>query len=126
MCHLLSINNCMDLYFFLLLVKHAIVDVGIQRHLGWMGKEKYFSKLAQMHYVGHGIGTFLVLSGTGIVPALIAGVVDWWCHWQIDYTKSRINHTYKITASNKIYWWILTIDQLLHYLTYLIIVQLFI
>ena len=112
----------MDLYFFFLLVKHAIVDVGIQRHLGWMGKEKYFSKLAQKHYVGHGIGTFIVLLTVGFVPALIAGVFDWWCHWQIDHIKARINDKYNITTTNYTYWWLLTIDQLLHYLTYLAII----
>tara|TARA_R110002096_G_scaffold244166_2_gene436410 strand:+ start:142 stop:501 length:360 start_codon:yes stop_codon:yes gene_type:complete len=111
-------------YFILLLIKHAIVDVGIQRHLGWMGKEKYFSKLAQQHYVGHGLGTFLALflGSLGFIPSIIAAIFDWWCHWHIDHTKARINNRYEISASSNAFWWLLTVDQILHYLTYLVIV----
>jgi hypothetical protein len=107
----------------ILLIKHAIVDVGIQRMLGWMGKEKYRSKLAQNHYVGHGVGTFLVLLvPVGVTTALIAAVFDWLCHWHIDYTKAVINTHYEFDASCTEFWWLLTVDQILHYLTYAAIV----
>lgn len=123
----MSINIYMDLiYFFFLLVKHAIIDVGVQKHLGWMGKEHYWRKQPHLHYAGHGIGTMLVLLPTGIVPAIIAGVLDWWCHWQIDFSKAKLNNVLKIDQSSNTYWWLLTIDQLLHYTTYLVIVVLFV
>lgn len=107
----------------LLLIKHAIVDVGIQRHLGWMGKQRYLSKPAQKHYVGHGVGTFLVLIiPAGVTIALIAAVFDWLCHWHIDHTKAVINSRYEFDASCTEFWWLLTVDQILHYLTYAAIV----
>ena len=66
------------------MIKHAIVDVGIQRQIGWMGKEHYWWKKPHLHYGGHGIGTALVLLPGGIAPALIAGALDWiyasWCY----------------------------------------------
>ena len=117
----------MELVFFLaLLIKHAIVDVGIQRQLGWLGKEHYWRKRPHLHYGGHGIGTAIVLLSSGIVPAVIAGALDWVLHWHIDCAKAKINNYLEIDASNKTYWWLLTLDQICHYLTYFIIVILFI
>jgi hypothetical protein len=113
-------------YFFMLLLKHSIADIGIQRHLGWMGKQNYKSKKAQLHYVSHGIGTFLILIPSGLVPAVLASLVDWIAHWHIDYAKSKANNHFELSQSNIAYWWLLTLDQLLHYLTYLVIVVLFV
>ena len=110
------------IYFFFLLVKHAIVDIGIQKHLGWIGKKYYWRKQPHLHYIGHGIGTILVLLPIGIVPAIIAGIFDWGCHCQIDFAKAKIIDVLEINQQSNTYWWLLTIDQLLHYTTYLIII----
>jgi hypothetical protein len=110
------------LFLFGLIVKHAIVDVGIQRHLGYQKKHIYFSPRAQLHYLGHGIGTFLVLCLGGIYIALIAGIIDYIAHWHIDCTKTRINNRFELAQADLGYWWLLTVDQLLHYSTYFLII----
>ena len=113
-------------FFFGLMIKHAIVDVGIQRQIGWMGKEHYWWKKPHLHYGGHGIGTALVLLPSGIAPALIAGALDWIVHWHVDCAKSKLNNYLEIDSSSYTYWWLLTLDQILHYTTYFIIIVLFI
>ena len=81
-------------FLFLLILKHAIADVGIQRHLGIQKKHEWLSKKAQLHYLTHGIGTFIVLSPIDLIVALIAGIVDWIAHWHIDFIKTNINNKY--------------------------------
>lgn len=116
----------MELTFLLaLLWKHAVVDIGIQRLQGNLHKYNYRSKRAQQHYGAHGIATFLVaLFFVGPITALIAGVFDWIAHWHIDYAKSNTMMRFEINSTNQAYWWMLTLDQMLHYLTYYLIILL--
>ena len=113
-------------YFFALLLKHAIIDIGVQRHLGYTGKHRYWHKKPQLHYIGHGLGTILVLSPLGITTALGIGIFDWLVHWQIDSLKSKANNHFELAYEDIGYWWLLTIDQVCHYITYLIIILFFI
>lgn len=109
-------------FLFLLILKHAIVDVGIQRHLGYQKKHLWLSRRAQLHYIGHGLGTFLVLSPIGVNIALIAGIADWIAHWHIDFAKTNLNNIYELSHTDYAYWWLLTADQFLHYTTYFLII----
>jgi len=119
----LLINKSMEAVFlFLLIFKHAIVDVGLQRHLGVQKKHQWLSPKAQIHYLSHGAGTFIVLVTLDPVLALIAGLCDWIAHWHIDFTKTNINNKYELNNADYAYWWLLTIDQLLHYTTYFLII----
>ena len=53
----------MENYLLLaLLIKHAIIDIGIQRIQGPRDKQIYFSLKAHEHYGFHGLGTFIVFS----------------------------------------------------------------
>ena len=50
----------MELSLFLgLLVKHAFCDIALQRHIKRPNKQIYSSKKAQLHYIEHGVATFL-------------------------------------------------------------------
>lgn len=119
----LLINNGMEAVFlFLLILKHAIADVGIQRHLGIQKKHEWLSKKAQLHYLTHGIGTFIVLSPIDFIIAFIAGIIDWIAHWHIDFVKTNINNKYELNNTDYAYWWLLTVDQVLHYTTYFLII----
>lgn len=109
-----------------LLWKHAIVDIGVQRLQGNLHKYNYTSKLAQQHYGAHGIGTFIImLFFAGPVTAILAGAFDWIAHWHIDYAKSQTNMRLNLNSTNQAYWWLLSLDQILHYTTYYLITILF-
>ena len=110
---------------FGLLVKHAICDIGLQRYIKRPNKQIYSSKKAQIHYLQHGVGTFLIcLFFVGPLTALIAGALDWVAHWHIDHTKARVNEYFGWNSTHKAFWWMVSIDQILHYLTYYIIIVL--
>jgi len=116
----------MELSLFLgLLVKHAFCDIALQRHIKRPNKQIYSSKLAQLHYIEHGVATFLVcLFFVGPLTALIAGALDWFAHWHIDHVKARINQKFNWNSTHNQFWYMVTIDQMLHFLTYYIIIVL--
>lgn len=112
--------------FFLLLVKHCIIDLYLQSLLTYKTrKSKYNSLSAQVHYLQHGVGTLLVL--LFFVPwpiAILFAIFDHVAHWHIDFTKSSTQKRFGIEQHSKGYWFLSSIDQGLHYLTYYIIILL--
>lgn len=105
-------------FFLLLLLKHAIVDLGIQSQLKDIKKDKYFGN-GHIHYIQHGIGTLIVGAlFLQIVPAILCAVLDYVIHWHIDYGKHKINKIFKIESRTTAWWWTNVTDQCLHFITY--------
>ena len=108
--------------FGLLMIKHFIIDLGVQQYLGQSGKHRYFSKLAHYHYLHHGLGTFVVC--WLLLPvdiALLIGIVDWFVHWHIDFCKHHLNRAIGAVPRTMRWWWTNVLDQCLHTATYWII-----
>ena len=105
----------------LLLIKHAICDLAIQRWHGWAGigpKYYWFRLKSQKHYLEHGLGTFLVfMLFVDPYTALCAALCDWIAHWHIDFTKSNVNRYFNWRDKDQGFWVLVTIDQSLHYLS---------
>ena len=114
----------MEHILFVLIIKHCIVDLGIQSHFLWgktQNKINYFG--CHSHYLHHAIGTFIAfILFTDIKTALLATAIDYIVHWHVDFTKHNINTYLDLTRKDKLYWWTATIDQLLHFLTYYLLV----
>ena len=121
----------MELFFLLwLLIKHIIVDLAIQRstppHIQKL--KRFYCKWpwGHLHYINHCIGTFLVTwYFVNLFTAVIIAAIDYIVHWHIDYSKYRILVKFKIDNVPETYiryWWIQTFDQILHYITYYILV----
>ena len=110
-------------FFLLLLMKHAIMDLGIQSQLDSINKSRYFGN-GHIHYLHHGIGT-LVIAGLCLsaIPAILCAIVDYILHWHIDYSKHKVNVFFKIEARSTAWWYINVIDQCLHYTTYYLLVM---
>ena len=105
-------------FFLLLLIKHAIVDLGIQSQLKNINKEKYFGN-GHIHYVHHGLATLIIAAlFLQVIPALICAFLDYVIHWHIDYGKHKINKIFKIKSRTTAWWWTNVTDQCLHFLTY--------
>ena len=108
-------------FAFLLTLKHSICDLALQR-LFPANKIFYFDPPAHVHYFHHGLGSLLCGLIIGWQFALIIGVIDYFAHWHIDYTKHRVQLYWNLGRKDKAFWWVTVVDQLLHFLTYYIFV----
>lgn len=112
--------------YFLILLKHCTVDLWLQSLLTYSQKKSTYTSLsAHTHYIQHGIGTMLVL--LFFIPwplAIVFGMFDYIAHWHIDFLKSRTQRKFNVKSPEKAYWFLCSIDQGLHYLTYYIIILL--
>ena len=105
-------------FLLLLLIKHAIIDLGVQSQLRNINKSRYLGN-AHEHYLHHGMST-LVISGLFVpaIPAILCAIIDYFIHWQIDYCKHKINNYFNIAPGSITWWWINVLDQCLHFVTY--------
>lgn len=108
------------LLFIAFFIKHFICDFPLQR---WpymyenKGKWGHFGGV--LHSIIHAIGTELILLIFSPGNALLGAMIDYVCHYIIDYTKINICQKYNLKPNNsEWYWHLLGLDQLLHYLTY--------
>ncbi len=69
------------------------------------------------------VPTFFILwvSNFDFAVAFMLGALDFTIHYHIDWAKVQINNAYRITPAEPPYWWLLGLDQMLHYLTYVLI-----
>ena len=108
----------------LLLIKHAIADLGLQGYIKGT-KRNYFSRKLFIHSAHHGIGTFLICAFfVDFQFAFILGILDMFLHWQIDFCKTRLVISYNLNNTQRKFWWLQAVDQILHYSTYILIVGL--
>lgn len=114
------------LLFFWLAVKHGVCDLALQAiYCRPSNKHIYLSPRAFLHSLHHGIGTWIVLMFfTNYLTAVSLAVLDFVAHFHIDHIKSKIVKKYNWTLDGKWYWVATTVDQNLHFATYLLIVLL--
>jgi len=106
------------LIFTLLITKHFIVDFPLQQAYQYTNKGTYGHMGGILHAGLHGIGTFLCLMIFSPFAVLFA-VVDMIVHYHIDWAKMNINSKLGWgPTTHEQFWWLLGLDQLLHYLTY--------
>ena len=110
-------------FLILLLIKHAIVDLGVQSQLTNIDKSRYFGN-GHEHYMHHGLGT-LIVAGLFLpaVPVILCAFIDYFIHWQIDYCKHTANNLLNVQARSTMWWYTNVIDQSLHFITYYLLVK---
>ena len=109
----------------LLFIKHAIADFFLQRSFMFRDKHIYGSPGGITHAATHGVLTTLAIAFC--LPnlwllAIILGLVDVVLHYHIDYIKSNWNVKTRATPSENRYWYVFGLDQMAHFLTYVLIV----
>ncbi|SFV38908.1 DUF3307 domain-containing protein [Hyphomicrobium facile] len=107
-----------------LLVKHAIADFILQTDQIFRQKGSYGAPGGLWHALIHILLTapvFLLFpgGGPGLAAVLLGG--EFVLHYHIDWTKEQIVRREGWTPKDKYFWWALGIDQLLHGLTYVAI-----
>jgi Protein of unknown function (DUF3307) len=109
---------------FLLFVKHFICDFPLQSN-PWLYRNKgtYLHPGGIVHAGIHGIGTLLVLAPFIGSVSIMYALIDMVVHYHIDWAKMKVTKHYNLQAHNSEYFWILLgFDQLLHHITYFMIV----
>ena len=89
-------------------------------------KGKYGHLGGILHAGLHAVLTCLVLLLFGVYDAhilLLAILFDFVCHYHIDFTKSKVMKKFDLHTQNYWYWFVHGLDQLLHLLTYYVIIQ---
>jgi hypothetical protein len=110
-----------------LFTKHFVVDFLLQRPYQYLNKGTYGHPGGVLHAGLHGTATMLCLAlfGYSMELAMILGLLDTVLHYHIDWAKVNINRHYGWTATtHEEFWWLMGLDQLLHTLTYILIIGL--
>ena len=109
--------------FTLFAFKHFIVDFLLQKKYQYANKGIYGHPGGLLHAGLHGIGTFLCLMFFSPELAGILAISDAVIHYHIDWAKTNINAYYGWGPNtHEQFWWLLGLDQLLHFLTYVLII----
>lgn len=109
---------------FCLFIKHFVCDFPLQAN-PWMYRNKgtYGHLGGIIHALIHGVGTFIVLSFWLGLGAWLYAIADAVIHYHIDWAKMNTSKRFNLTADNSEWFWILLgFDQLLHHITYFVIV----
>jgi Protein of unknown function (DUF3307) len=121
----------MDHTFFvvltLLLVKHFLCDFPFQKAWMYQNKGVYFHLGGLTHAALHGVFTFFVFFFFSPAAAFFSaalGLLDFFIHYHIDWAKVKLAAHWHLDASTSYFWWLLGLDQLLHQITYLVLLHL--
>ena len=106
-------------------VKHFLIDFVLQTPYQWKNKGTYGHPGGLLHAGLHGIGTAFCLLQFDWQHIAFLSLLDAVFYYHIDWAKMRLNSHYGWQAeSSEYFWWTLGADQLLHTLTYIIIIAL--
>lgn len=110
----------MILILFGLFLKHFIADFVLQTKYQWSNKGTFLHPGGLLHSAIHGIltGVFLYFYGYFSIYLIF---IDFISHYLIDYCKSNINRKWNYTPDTFMFWFMIGLDQFLHYVIYLII-----
>lgn len=114
---------------FGLILKHFIVDFPMQGPYMYKNKGTYGHPGGILHARYHAGGTLLILalSSTSTVLCILAALFDGLVHYHVDWAKTNINSYMGWgPTTHEEFWYLLGADQLLHYLTYFLIVWMFV
>ncbi len=109
---------------FLLFIKHFICDFPLQAN-PWMYRNKgtYMHPGGIAHAGIHALGTLLVLAPFIGSLSMVYAIIDMLVHYHIDWAKMNVSKRYDLQPNNSERFWILLgFDQLLHHITYFIII----
>jgi len=103
-------------------LKHYYVDFIAQTQEMVVSKGIYGDKLGLLHSFQHTIFTFfIVLFVVNPLPALCLAGIDFVAHYHIDWAKVKFGCR---DITDKLFWNHLGLDQMLHQITYIILVVL--
>jgi hypothetical protein len=107
-------------------IKHFIIDYTLQSSYQYKNKGTYGHPGGIIHAGFQALGSlaaFLVITPPlGLAVAIVVG--EFIVHYHVDWAKEQLNARLKVERGTATYWFIFGADQLLHHLTYIVIVGL--
>lgn len=108
-----------------LIVKHFVFDFFWQPPFMWKNKGKFGHWGGLVHSGVHAVATLAILFafiGTGEPIVVYIAAIEFIVHYFTDYFKMNINKNYGWACNTHNEFWQLTgLDQMIHYLTYVLI-----
>jgi hypothetical protein len=119
----MSYVDAIILFLVLFALKHFIVDFPLQGEYQWRNKGTYAHPGGMLHAGLHGCATMIILFFfTTFEMAIALAWLDAVVHYHIDWAKMNLNAKYGWKPDTHPEFWILLgADQLLHTLTYILI-----
>ena len=104
-------------------VKHFVCDFVLQTAYQYRNKGVYGHPGGLLHAGLHTCGSLpavLALQAFGGLAASILAA-EFFVHYHVDWSKEQINKRYALSFNDNFYWSVFGADQLLHQLTYVVI-----
>jgi hypothetical protein len=108
-----------------LMAKHTVADFYLQNAYQYLNKGTYGHPGGFVHSAIHVALTpfvYLVLAPTSLALAASIALGEFVVHYHTDWVKEQVTHRNGWTAHDRGFWCALGTDQLVHGLTYLVIV----
>jgi hypothetical protein len=108
-----------------LMLKHAAADFYLQRPYQFLNKGTYGHPGGIIHSAIHVALTplvYLVLAPGSLLLAAAIALGEFITHYHVDWLKERLTRRNGWTVHNRGFWYALGTDQLLHGISYLLIV----
>jgi len=108
-----------------LMLKHAVADFYLQTPYQYLNKGTYGHPGGCIHAGIHAVLTpfvYLVLVPSSLLLVLAITIGEFAVHYHVDWMKEQVMHRNGWTAHDRGFWYALGTDQLVHGLTYLLIV----
>jgi hypothetical protein len=119
---MLSILQGALITFILLQIKHFLADFVWQTDRMIQEKGIYGERHGVYHSGIHALGTFVVFVVLHPILGLVCALIDFICHYHIDWAKININKRHNYTPADKKFWFWIGLDQLAHQITYVFLV----
>jgi hypothetical protein len=108
-----------------LMAKHMVADFYLQTPYQYLNKGSYAHPGGIIHSAIHVALTpvvYLLLAPASILLAVGIALGEFILHYHIDWLKEQVTHRNGWTVRDRGFWYALGTDQLVHGLTYLLIV----
>jgi hypothetical protein len=108
-----------------LMVKHAVADFHLQSTYQYKNKGHYGHPGGLLHSFIHVALTplvYLVIAPASLLIALGVAASEFLLHYHIDWVKEQITRRNGWTPQHRCFWFALGTDQLVHGLSYLVLV----
>ena len=104
-------------------VKHFVCDFCLQTPYQYRNKGVYGHPGGFIHAGFHGtasIPAILVMTNSAWLVVILAAC-EFLLHYHVDWLKEQINRRRELTTGTTLYWVVFGADQLLHQMTYVVI-----